>query len=158
MVSGRVDDEGHFALEVSLCCFTESRCADAGRRVAEADLRHVPFRCPTDLPLIFMRPVHTWVENCRNARGCFSTCGRSVQSGMLAYTAVLHRYKPNMNVKTTTTLLDICLKWCFNFSFHFEGVLLAVGGCTSMFRGCSRTLNAPNSPPLRIYNRYLFLR
>ena len=55
---------------------------------------------------------------------------------------------PNMNIKTIT-LLDICLKRCFiKFSFHFEGVLLAVRGCTSMFRGCSRTLKTPNSPPL----------
>ena len=54
-----------------------------------------------------------------------------------------------MNVKTTITLLDICLKRCFiKFSFHFEGVLLAMRGCTSMFRGCSRTLKTPYSPPL----------
>ena len=55
-----------------------------------------------------------------------------------------------MNVKTTITLLDVCLKRHFiKFFFHFEGVLLAVRGCTSMFRGCSRTLKTPNSPPLR---------
>ena len=57
--------------------------------------------------------------------------------------------KPITNVKTTITLLDICLKRCFiKLSFHFEGVLLAVRGCTSMFRGCSRTLKTSNSPPL----------
>ena len=54
-----------------------------------------------------------------------------------------------MNVKTTISLVDICLKRCFiKFSFYFEGVLLVVRGCTSMFRGCSRTLKTPNSPPL----------
>ena len=54
-----------------------------------------------------------------------------------------------MNIKTTKSVLDICLNRCFiKFSFHFEGVLLAVRGCTSMFRGCSRTLKTPNSPPL----------
>ena len=47
----------------------------------------------------------TWVENCRNARGCFSSGGRSVQSEMINYSC-LHRYKPNMNVKTTITLMD----------------------------------------------------
>ena len=56
---------------------------------------------------------------------------------------------PNINVKTTITLLDIALKRCFvKFSFNFEGVLLAVRGCTLMFRGCSRTLKTPNYPPL----------
>ena len=56
-----------------------------------------------------------------------------------------------MNIKKTITLLDICLKRCLiKFSFHFEGVLLAVRGCTSMFRGCSRTLKTPNSPPLTV--------
>ena len=56
-----------------------------------------------------------------------------------------------MNVKTTITLLDVCLKRHFiKFFFHFEGVLLTVRGCTSMFRGCSRTLKTPNSPPLRL--------
>ena len=54
-----------------------------------------------------------------------------------------------MNVNATITLFDICLKRCFmKFSFHFEGVLLAVRGCSFMFRGCSRTLKTPNSPPL----------
>ena len=33
-------------------------------------------------------------------------------------------------------------------SFHFEGVPLAVRGCTCMLKGCSRTLKTPNSPPL----------
>ena len=61
---------------------------------------------------------------------------------------------PNMNIKTIT-LLDICLKRCFiKFSFHFEGVLLAVRGCTSMFRGCSRTLKTPNSPPLSLPHQF----
>ena len=54
-----------------------------------------------------------------------------------------------MNINATITFLDICLKQCFTkFSFHFEGVLLAVRGCSFMFRGCSRTLKTPNSPPL----------
>ena len=54
-----------------------------------------------------------------------------------------------MNVKPTLTLLDIGLKQCFiKFSFHFEGVLLVVRGCTFMLRGCSRTLKTLNSPPL----------
>ena len=54
-----------------------------------------------------------------------------------------------MNINATITLLDICLKQCFTkFSFHFDGVLLAVRGCSFMFRGCSRTLKIPNSPPL----------
>ena len=50
--------------------------------------------------------------------------------------AVLHRYKPNMNVKTTITLMDICLKRCFiKFSFilrgcfwQWEGALPSSGG------------------------------
>ena len=54
-----------------------------------------------------------------------------------------------MNVKPTLTLLDIGLKQCFiKFSFHFEGVLLVVRGCTFILRGCSRTLKTLNSPPL----------
>ena len=54
-----------------------------------------------------------------------------------------------MNVNATITLLNIYLTRCFmNFSFHFEGVLLAVRGCSFMFRGCSRTLKTPNYPPL----------
>ena len=90
----------------------------------------------------------TWVENCRNARGCFSTGDNSVQSGRYI-TAVLTRYKHNMNVKTTMNLLDIGLKWCFiKFSLHFEGVFLAARGCTCTLRGCSRTLKTPNSPHL----------
>ena len=37
-------------------------------------------------------------------------------------TAVLHRYKPNMNVKTTICLMDIGLKRCFiKFSFILRG-------------------------------------
>ena len=52
-------------------------------------------------------------------------------------TAVLYRYKPNMNVKTTIILLDVCLKRHFiQFFFHFEGVLLAVRGCTSWVENC----------------------
>ena len=51
-------------------------------------------------------------------------------------TAVLHRYKPNMNVKTTITLMDIGWKRCFiNFSFilrgcfwQWEGALPRSGG------------------------------
>ena len=88
------------------------------------------------------------MENCRNARGCFPLVAVQFKAEWYI-TAVLHRYKPNMNVKTNITLLDICLKRCFiRFSFHFEGVLLALRGCTSMFRGCSRTLKTPNSPTL----------
>ena len=67
--------------------------------------------------------------------------------------------KPNLNVKTTITLLDIVLKRCFiKFSFHFEWVFLAVRGCNSMFRGCSRTLKTPNSPtpPLYIHTYYIY--
>ena len=33
---------------------------------------------------------------------------------------------------------------------HFEGVLLAVRGCTCVLRGCSRTLKIPHSPPLPV--------
>ena len=51
-------------------------------------------------------------------------------------TAILHRYKPNMNVKTTRTLTDIGLKRCFiKFSFilrgcfwQWEGALPRSGG------------------------------
>ena len=54
-----------------------------------------------------------------------------------------------MNVKTTITLMDVGVKrYIIKFFFHFEEVLLAVRGCTSTFRGCSRTLKTPNSPPL----------
>ena len=54
-----------------------------------------------------------------------------------------------MNVKTTLYLMCVGFKRCFiKLSFHFEGVLLAVRGCTCMLRGCSRTLETLNSPPL----------
>ena len=53
-----------------------------------------------------------------------------------------------MNVKITKTLL--VKRHFIKFFFHFEGMLLAVRGCTSMFKGCSRTLKTPNSPPLII--------
>ena len=49
----------------------------------------------------------------------------------------------------TISLLDIVFKWRFMiFFFCFEGVLLAMRGCTCLLRGCSRTLKTPNSPPL----------
>ena len=51
-------DEGHFAPEVSLRCFTESRCADAGRRVAEADLKHVPV---SDRPTTYIHETRTYL-------------------------------------------------------------------------------------------------
>ena len=35
-----------------------------------------------------------------------------------------------------------------NFSYNFEGVLLAMRGCTCVLRGCSRILKTPNSPSL----------
>ena len=64
-------------------------------------------------------------------------------------TAILLKYKLKMNVKTTLYLICVGFKRCFiKLSFHFEGVLLAVRGCTCMLRGCSRTLKTPNSPPL----------
>ena len=41
-----------------------------------------------------------------------------------------------MNIKTAVNLLDVGLKLCFiKFFLHFEGVLLAVRGCTRMLRG-----------------------
>ena len=80
----------------------------------------------------------------------FHVRDRSVQNGT-EITAVLPRYKPKTNIKTTLHLLEIGFKGCFiKFSFHFEGVLLAVRGCTCMLRGCSRTLKTPNSPPLDV--------
>ena len=64
----------------------------------------------------------------------------------------LQSFFPDMNLiqtsKTTINLLDVGLKWYLSkFQCHFEGVRLAVRGCTCMFRGCSRTLKTPNSPP-----------
>ena len=59
-----------------------------------------------------------------------------------------------MNINATISVLDICLKQCFmKFSFHFEGVLLAVRGSSFMFKGYSRTLKTPNSPPLPTWRR-----
>ena len=97
------------------------------------------------------------MENCRNARVVLfhwwpfgSKRNDEVQ---LFYTDI----SLTQTSKPTITLLDICLKWCFiKFSFHFEGVLLAVRECTSMFRGCSRPLKTPNSPPLSKCNLQLF--
>ena len=90
------------------------------------------------------------MENCRNARGCFSTGGRLVQSETRNYLL----FYPDIKLIWTSNiiyLLDVCLKRCFaKFSFHFEGVLLAVRGCTCVLRGCSRTLKTPNSPPLDV--------
>ena len=34
------------------------------------------------------------------------------------------------------------------FFFNFEGVLLAMRGCTCVLRGCSCILKTPNSPPV----------
>ena len=49
-----------------------------------------------------------------------------------------------MNIKTTIHLLDVSLKRYFvNFSFHFEGVLLAVRGCTWHAQG---VLGHPQNP------------
>ena len=63
----------------------------------------------------------------------FHVGDRSVQNGT-EITAVLPRYKPKMNIKTTLNLLEIGFKGCFiKFSFHFEGVFLAVRGCTYLF-------------------------
>ena len=48
-----------------------------------------------------------------------------------------------MNVKTTLYLICVGLKRCFiKFSFHFEGVLLAVRGALA----CSGGARAPSKP------------
>ena len=40
------------------------------------------------------------------------------------------------------------IRYFITLFFNFEGMLLAMRGCTCVFRGCSRTLKTPNSPPL----------
>ena len=62
------------------------------------------------------------MEHCRNAKGCFTTGGRSVQSGTIDCSRFILRHKPNMNVKTTIKLLDVSLKRCFiTFPFILRG-------------------------------------
>ena len=64
----------------------------------------------------------------------------------------LQSFFPDMNLiqtsKTHHKFVGCRSEMIFiEISCHFEGVLLAVRGCTCMFRGCSRTLKTPNSPP-----------
>ena len=88
----------------------------------------------------------TRAENCRNARGCFSTGVRSDQNVVINYSCSFH-WVTQIQTQLNISVLDVSVTGCFTMSFfHFEGVLLATRGCTCVLRGCSRTLRTPNSP------------
>ena len=83
----------------------------------------------------------TWVENCQNARGCFSTGDCSVHSLSTDFIGPYHGFAL-IRTSDIIFLLDLSIIRCFmKFFFKFERVLLAT-------RGCPRTLKTPNSPPL----------
>ena len=73
---------------------------------------------------------------------------RSFQSEARKFSCFFQRFT-SIKTSITISLLDTGLQWCFmDFLFRFEGVLLAVIGCTCALRGCLRTLKTPNSPPV----------
>ena len=91
-------------------------------------LRYAKYPCP-------------WVENCQNARGCFSTGDCSVHSLSTDFIGPYHGFAL-IRTSDIIFLLDLSIIRCFmKFFFKFERVLLAT-------RGCPRTLKTPNSPPL----------
>ena len=81
------------------------------------------------------------VENCQNARGCFSTGDCSVYSLATNFNCSYHEFTL-IRTYVIIFVLDLSITKCLMKLFlKFERVLLVT-------RGCSRTLKTPNSPPL----------
>ena len=91
--------------------------------------------------LVSNSPFLAWVENCQNARGCFSTGDCSIHSLSTDFSCSYHEFTL-IRTYVIIFLSDLSITKCFmGVFFNFERVLLAT-------RGCSRTLKTPNSPPL----------
>ena len=105
-------------------------------------INHVPASWRSSVvPARIFSAVHGW-RIVETRGGAFPLVAVQFQAEWYI-TTVLHRYKPNVNVKTTITLLDICMKRCFiKFSFHIEGCFWQWEGALS----CSGGARAPSKP------------
>ena len=81
------------------------------------------------------------VENCQNARGCFSSGDSSVHSLATDFSCCYHGFTL-IRTYVIIFVLDLSITKCFmKLFFKFERVLLVT-------RGCSSTLKTRNSPPV----------